>query len=102
VDYCLLGAIHSGPTSTKSTSGGIILEISLIVCARIANIAKTRNLSVYAHGVRPINKQSIEEMRKLATDTLQSYVEVKSLADIDMQRKNFEFMELIIRKEKIS
>lgn len=66
--------------------------------SRVANIAQIRNLSVYAHGIRPMTEQSISEIRKLATDALQAYIEIKELGTIEMQREKFEFMTLIVQK----
>lgn len=82
---CILGALDS-PLSKKLNPG------------RVANIAQIRNLSIYAHGVRPMTEQSISEMRRLATDALQAYLEIKQLDSIELQQEKFEFMELVLQK----
>ena len=83
---CLLGALNHS----------IAQKIAL---GRVANIAKIRNRSVYAHGVRSIDSQSVNDIRKLATDALNGYIEIAKIESIDNQRSCFEFMELAIRKK---
>ncbi len=84
---CLLGAInHSIANEIK---GG-----------RVMNIAKIRNRSIYAHGVQPIDMQSVKDIRKLATDTLNAYIKSKNLSSIEDQRLGYEFMELVPKNKK--
>jgi len=83
---CLLGAIDNALAN----------KINL---GRLANIANIRNLSVYAHGIRPMTTQSINDMRKLATDVLEAYTEGKYIGNLETERSRFEFMQLTIRKE---
>jgi len=78
---CLLGALNH-PIADK------------VHLARVANIAKIRNLSVYAHGTRPIDSQSILDICKLATDILQAYIDINQIAPIEKQRQYFEFVKL--------
>ena len=82
---CLLGALNQ-PIAQK------------IALGRVANIAKIRNRSVYAHGIRPIDSHSVSDMRKLATDALTEYLEISEIDSIDNRRSCFEFMELKIRR----
>lgn len=82
---CLLAALNH-PLSKK-------LNLS-----RVANIAQIRNLSVYAHGISPMNENSIKKMRSLATDALQAYLDIKQIASIDTHTQKFEFMELVLKK----
>lgn len=70
--------------------------------SRVANIAQIRNLSVYAHGISPMNENSIKKMRSLATDALQAYLDIKQIASIDTHTEKFEFMELVLKKVDIS
>jgi len=65
---------------------------------RVANIATIRNLSVYVHGTQPMTTQAITDIRKLATDTLQAYIDTQQFETIEVVKANFEFMELVIRK----
>lgn len=65
----------------------------------VANIAKIRNLSVYAHGVRPIDVQSVADIRKLATDAIRAYVAIKQTEIDDTQRSKFEFIELVLQRK---
>jgi hypothetical protein len=83
---CLLGALDH-PIAQR------------IALGRVANIAKIRNRSVYAHGIRPIDTKSVNDIRKLATDALTGYIEIATIDSIDNQRSRFEFMELTIRKK---
>ncbi len=82
---CLLGALNSPLLKSLSPS-------------RVANIAKIRNLSIYAHGTSPMTEKSIAAMRDLATDALLAYVEIKQIESIDTQRDKFEFIELALQK----
>ena len=70
-----------------------------IKAQKIANIATVRNLSIYAHGMKPMTTQSIGEMRKLATDILNSYTTRKDIGIIENERANYEFIQLIARNE---
>jgi hypothetical protein len=83
---CLLGALNQ-PIAQKITLG------------RVANIAKIRNRSVYAHGIRPIDTQSITDIRRLATDALTAYIEITGIESVDAQRSCFEFIELTVRRK---
>jgi hypothetical protein len=83
---CLLGALNH-PIAQK------------IALGRVANIAKIRNRSVYAHGIRPIDSQSIKDIQRLATDALTEYIKIAKIDSIDDQRSHFEFMELKIREK---
>ncbi len=68
--------------------------------ARIVNIAKIRNSSVYAHGIQPMSHKSIEDIRKLAVETIQAYTQEKDRDGIEKYRNGFEFMQLHPRKVK--
>lgn len=83
---CLLGSLGD-PISGKISPG------------RVANIANIRNLSVYAHGIRPMDTQSVDDMRKLSYDILSVYTENRNLGTIERERSRFEFMPLTIRSE---
>lgn len=83
---CLLGALGQ-PISQK------------IVLGRVANVAKIRNRSVYAHGVHPIDEQSINDIRKLAVDALTAYIDIAKIESIDARRAYFEFIGLTVRRK---
>jgi len=83
---CLLGALNQ-PIAQKVQLG------------RVANIAKIRNRSVYAHGVRPIDTKSISDIRELATDALTAYIDITKIDSVNDRRSYFEFIELTIRRK---
>jgi CRISPR-associated protein (Cas_Cas02710) len=78
---CLLGALDSPLCKELSPN-------------RVANIAQVRNLSIYAHGIRPITEKSISAIRDLATDAVKAYLEMKQMEPIEKQQDKFEFIEL--------
>ncbi|HRV95548.1 MAG TPA: hypothetical protein P5526_25565, partial [Anaerolineae bacterium] len=80
---CLLGALGD-PISEKINPG------------RIVNIANIRNLSVYAHGIRPMNMQSVDEMRRLSAEILSVYTQIRNLGTIRGERSKFEFIPLTV------
>jgi CRISPR-associated protein (TIGR02710 family) len=82
---CLLGALEHHLSKT-------------IRAPRVANIATVRNLSIYAHGMRPMTVQSLSEMRNLATEILNAYITQKGIGSIEEERSNFEFIGLISRE----
>jgi hypothetical protein len=92
--FCLLGALNH-PIAEKISLG------------RVVDKAKIRNRSVYAHGIRPIDAQSTNDISKLATDALNEYINITKINSIDDQNINstddqrirFEFMELTIRRK---
>jgi hypothetical protein len=82
---CLLGALDQAITQR-------------ITLKRVANMAKIRNRSVYAHGIKPIDSKSIDDICKLATDALSSYLEINEYPPIDSCRNEFEFIDLKVRR----
>jgi CRISPR-associated protein (Cas_Cas02710) len=82
--FCLLGSLKS-PLCEKLNAN------------RVANIAQVRNLSVYAHGIRPMIEKSITAMRDLAEDAVQAYLEINQMEKIEQQQERFEFVELTVQ-----
>jgi hypothetical protein len=83
---CLLGALNQP----------IAQQIKL---GRVADKAKIRNRSVYAHGVRPIDRQSINDIRKLTNDALTAYIDIAKIESVDARRSCFEFIKLTVRRK---
>ena len=85
---CLLGSLdHPIAKNPKINLG------------RVMKIAEIRNRSVYAHGVSPIDSQSVNEICKLATDALETYMNIKGMNSIEDQRLAFKFIKLSIVKK---
>jgi CRISPR-associated protein (TIGR02710 family) len=84
--FCLLGALNS-PLVKKFKA------------PKIMNIAQIRNLSVYAHGLHPMNQKALSDIRQLATDMILVYAEIKGFSSIDVQSDKFSFMELTMREK---
>jgi hypothetical protein len=83
---CLLGALNHPITQGINPS-------------RVANVAKIRNRSIYAHGATPIDTQSVKEIRQLAKDAICAFFCMQGEELIDNHRTSFEFIELVIRKK---
>lgn len=83
---CLLGAL-SHPIAAK------------VIPGRVANTARIRNRSIYAHGLNPIDQKSVSEIRNLADDTLMAYIEIKQTGKVDQMRPGFKFIELNLRSK---
>lgn len=69
-----------------------------IPLGRVASIAKNRNLSVYVHGLNPMEEKSLRDMKNLATDTIEKYSELKGIGTIESQKDKFEFLKLTSKK----
>jgi len=83
--HCLLGALNDE----------LAKKIPL---GRVASIVKNRNLSVYVHGLNPMEEKSLNEMKRLATDTIEKYSDIKGIGTIDSLKSNFEFIKLTLKK----
>lgn len=69
-----------------------------IPLGRVANVSNNRNLSVYVHGLNPMEEKSLKEIKNLATDTIEMYLELKGLGTIESQKSKFEFIKLSLKK----
>jgi CRISPR-associated protein (TIGR02710 family) len=68
---------------------------------RILGLAETRNHSIFAHGQRPLNAQSIQSLKDLSTECLSVYLSEHNLGTIEALREAFMFMPLTHREQVI-
>ncbi|GAA5527165.1 hypothetical protein Hgul01_00949 [Herpetosiphon gulosus] len=59
---------------------------------RVIGVSETRNVSIYAHGITPMNKNSVEKIKNLAIDILLTYINIKGIESIEHERENFQFL----------
>lgn len=83
--FFILESVNHFIASSRAITGG-----------RIADIAKIRNRSIYAHGTNPIDEGSVKKIKKLATELVEIYAENMKIGVIESQRRNFEFIKLIL------
>lgn len=87
--FCLLGALESPLCEQLNPR-------------RVANIAQVRNLSIYAHGIKPMAEKSITGMRDLAKDAVQAYSGINQMDSLEQQQEKFEFVELTFQITSIA
>lgn len=84
---CLLGALDC-------------LLMNTIDPFEVRDIANVRNMSVYAHGIQPIDGSSVKAIRELATNVLHQYIITIGADSIEEHRSGFEFMKLVRQEEQ--
>ncbi|MDQ2902753.1 MAG: hypothetical protein M3Y81_04265, partial [Chloroflexota bacterium] len=82
--FCILGALGAQLTDQFNAR-------------KIMNISSIRNLSVYAHGLSPMDIEALNNIRELATEIIQIYAETKGFDSREAQQDRFQFMRLSMR-----